>query len=62
MTVVFNFPVVFESLDVNGDDFVVTMADGSFTRPKCAVLEPSSEGNEMHTVTLIGNFGGRNAG
>ena len=62
MPVTFNFPVIYDTLDVNGDDFVITLADGSFTRPKCAILDPASEGNEMHTVALIGHFGGREAG
>lgn len=46
-------------MDINGDDFVVTLADGTFTRPLCAILDPANEPNEMHTVTLVGHFGGR---
>jgi len=50
---------MYETLDMNGDDFVITMSDGTFTRPVCAFLDPANEPNEMHTVTIIGHFGGR---
>ena len=46
MSVTFNFPVIQNSLDINGDNFVVTLADGSFVRPKCVLLDPANEGNE----------------
>jgi len=46
MPVTFNYPVRQETLDVNGDNFIVTLADGSMTRPKCAILDPAGEGNE----------------
>ena len=59
MPTTFNFPVVQSSLDINGRDFIVTRADGSTTRPVCAFLDPAIEGNECHTVTLMGHFGGR---
>lgn len=62
MPTTFNFPIMYETLDLNGDDFVVTLSDGTFTRPVCAFLDPANEGNEHHTVTLIGHFGGRSEG
>lgn len=62
MPVTFNYPVIQDSLDVNGDNFIITLADGTFVRPKCAILDPANEGNEQHTVALIGHFGGRNEG
>lgn len=62
MPTTFNFPVIQETLDVNGDDFLIRRADGSYTRPVCAMLAPADEGNEGHTVTLIGYFGGRSYG
>lgn len=62
MPTTFNFPVQYETLDINGDDFVVTLADGTFTRPVCAILDPAFEPSEMHTVALVGHFGGRDEG
>jgi hypothetical protein len=62
MPVTFNYPVRQETLDVNGDNFIITLADGTMTRPKCAILDPANEGNELHTVALIGHFGTREEG
>ena len=59
MPTTFNFPVEYDSLDIHGADFVVERGDGSFTRPVCAFLDPAAEANELHTVTLLGHFGGR---
>ena len=47
MPTTFNFPIMYETLDLNGDDFVVTLSDGTFTRPVCAFLDPANEGNEI---------------
>jgi hypothetical protein len=46
MPVTFNYPVIYSTLDVNGDNFIITKSDGTFTRPKCAILDPAGEGNE----------------
>ena len=62
MPTTFNFPVVYDTLDVDGDDFLVTLHDGTWTRPVCAFLDPANEPNEGHTVTLTGHFGGREEG
>jgi len=62
MPTTFNFPVVYESLDIDGGDFRITMSDGTFTKPVCAFLDPANEYNEGHTVTIIGHFGGREEG
>lgn len=62
MPTTFNFPVVYNTLDINGGDFRIERSDGTFTSPDCAILDPASEGNEGHTVTIIGIFGGRNPG
>lgn len=73
MPITFNYPVVqgpikdadgneVESLNINGDNFIITLSDGTLTRPKCAILDPANEGNEQHTVALIGHFGGRDEG
>lgn len=35
------------------------MSDNTFTRAKCAILDPATEGNEGHSVSIIGHFGGR---
>lgn len=59
MPTTFNFPVEYDSLDITGADFVVERSDGSLTRPVCAFLDPAAESNELHTVALLGHFGGR---
>jgi hypothetical protein len=46
MPVTFNYPVKYDTLDINGNNFIVTLADGTFTRPVCAILDPANEGNE----------------
>jgi hypothetical protein len=58
----FNYPIEYNSLDINGGDFVVQLGSGRSTRPVCAVIDPDSEPNELHTVTLIGYFGERAEG
>lgn len=62
MPVTFNYPVIQETLDINGNNFIITKSDGTLTRALCAFLDPANEGNELHTVALIGHFGGRNEG
>lgn len=59
MPTTFNFPVVHDTLDIHGGQFLVWRADGTPINPVCAFVDPANEPNEGHTVTLIGHFGGR---
>lgn len=64
MHTTFNFPIEYKSLNIDGDDFLIEIGRGdgkTMSRPVCAIIDPASEPNELHTVTLIGEFGGRSA-
>jgi len=61
MLVSFNYPVIYKTLNIDGDNFIIEKSDGVLVRPKCALLEPTNEPNELNTVHLIGHFGGRKA-